>query len=255
MAVLRFVFCAGSSRWSERQPVFSFFKLEVPESISFNKDEARRWAYELNSKKHSSDGICYTEDDIVRSSAVAAIFNSCDWAAVSGGWFNQPTTASDALDYVKKLGRKVEEVEHLIGQDAASSMSYACDILRQRFPLGEDAIAAHPQSALRYAQMFGRFKECEPYMAGVEYMAEKYGELMREKNLWGEWTEEEVMRSPVWLFQYAKDYMKGSLTETLHQAMQMFSFNNPNNPLIKRYFTVKRYKYRKRRKPKNVNNV
>lgn len=255
MPTFRFVFCKGGTRWHDRAAVFDFLKVNVPEGIAINEsnDDVRRWAYNLLGDRHGSDSLCFSERHL-DNLAVAAIFSVPNWDTMEGKWFKTPKTPDEALYYINKIGRSPDAgVEHLVAQKSETAEKYAIDILRNRFPLGEPAIAKDSSASLRYALRFGRFKEGEATIAQHEYQAEKYGEMIRASKVgWSDWTEEEVMRSPVWLFQYAKDYMKGSLPETMHQAMQMFSFNHPNNSFVKRYFSTKRYKFRKRRKKKEV---
>ena len=93
-----------------------------------------------------------------------------------------------------------------------------------------------------------RAKRCpglEPHICnGPE--AEKYAKgLLRSE--WKGWTVEELARNPCWAFYYAKDICKGRLPEVLDNMMTMMSFQEPDNPWVKRYFKTKRYRKRNRK--------
>jgi len=93
-----------------------------------------------------------------------------------------------------------------------------------------------------------RAKSVEPFiLAGdrAEFRAAKYAKLLN-KNMWSDWTAEELIRHPCWMFYYAKNVCRGRLPEVLDNAMTMKSFEDSDNEWIKKYFATK--KYRKRNK-------
>jgi hypothetical protein len=53
---------------------------------------------------------------------------------------------------------------------------------------------------------------------------------------WDEWTEDEVLESPMWTCLYAES---GGTFESLETAMVMYSYGNPSDPWVKRYFEWK----------------
>lgn len=87
-----------------------------------------------------------------------------------------------------------------------------------------------------------RVRDFEPHFAKDEITAEKY--VKRCSLDWKEWTDEELIHSPVYMFYYAMKVCKGRLPEHLDNAMNMVSFKNPDSKYVKRYFGTKRYRIR-----------
>jgi len=74
------------------------------------------------------------------------------------------TDPFEAFLYVKKLGKRVPELEAIIAKDARCSVLYAVKVLNnERFELGEDVIKTDPKSACRYAieVLKGRWTEAD----------------------------------------------------------------------------------------------
>lgn len=96
---------------------------------------------------------------------------------------------------------------------------------------------------ISYWVAFGRqrTKEIEHLIALSDKDAIAYAKSLRPED-WLQFSDEELLRSPVFLFHYAKDVCKGRLPDHLDNAMNMMSFNMPENPFIKRYFGTKRYR-------------
>lgn len=90
-----------------------------------------------------------------------------------------------------------------------------------------------------------RAKSIEHLICVDDRKAEKYAKIMG-REFWNEWTAEEVMRHPCWLFHYAKYVCRGRLPDFLDNAMTMKSFEDGDSEWIKKYFATK--KYRKRNK-------
>jgi hypothetical protein len=88
-----------------------------------------------------------------------------------------------------------------------------------------------------------RVRELEPKIAEFEGNAERY--VKKCENIdWINWTEEELVVSPVFMFNYALKVCKGRLPDHLDSAMNMESFKNPDSKYVKRYFKTKRYRTR-----------
>jgi hypothetical protein len=54
------------------------------------------------------------------------------------------------------------------------------------------------------------------------------------KKPWVEWAEEEFLENPMWIYLFLK--ANGSVSDSLHSAMTLSSYENPNNEYVKRYF-------------------
>jgi len=108
-----------------------------------------------------------------------------------------------------------------------------------------DSTPQEPEDALslwRCLSGRGRSLDLEPIIAQDDHIAEVYSQSF-EKSSWVNWTDEELVRNPCWLFMYAQQVMKGKLPENLHSAMIMHSFSSPENKYVKRYCRGRRYKY------------
>lgn len=192
----------------------------------------------------------FTEYDVVDDPIFTNLFKSIEWDKVEPQWFTEPNDHESASDYCSVVRQPVPKYEPLIAQDGETACEYAINCLRDFFPLGEPAIAQDSYYSVKYVEYFSkRLKEAEPMLAKSKGDAEKYAEIMRRKELWADWTVEELSRSPVWLFCYAKDYIKGPLPEQLHAAMMLFSFNDSKNEYVQRYFKTKRYQPKHLRAP------
>lgn len=91
-----------------------------------------------------------------------------------------------------------------------------------------------------------RSREIESLICENIKDAEKYAKMLPRES-WHDWTAEELMLSPCWMFYYAKNVCKGRLPELLDNAMMMKSFEDSDNHWIKRYFGTKRYRVRNRK--------
>lgn len=99
-----------------------------------------------------------------------------------------------------------------------------------------------------YWVSFGRqrIKEIEHLITASEKDALAYAKSLRAED-WLEFTDEELLRSPVFMFYYAKDVCQGRLPDHLDNAMNMMSFKFPDDQFIKRYFATKKYRVRSRK--------
>lgn len=96
------------------------------------------------------------------------------------------------------------------------------------------------------ADMKKRAPGLEPFIFDDYKKAEAYAKGL-DRDQWQGWTLEELGRNPCWCFYYAKDVCKGRLPEVLDNMMAMLSFQNPDNPWVKRYFKTKKYRKRNRK--------
>lgn len=223
------------------------FVVSVPDSIgNVDDSKVKNWALRL---QWSEDGVrrwtqtqtYFTEGDGKSSPIVKSMFESVDWNSVSPSWFKEPSNSEEALDYARTVGCRVKEYEHLIAQDSNASFSYSCEI-DDPFPAGEGLIAKDLSLSIRYADAHGiRMMEAEDKISENEAAAEEYGEVMNSFRLWDTWKEEEVTRSPAWVYMYSR---KRKVPESIHNAMVMFSFRDAGNKWVKKYFGKKKNRSR-----------
>lgn len=207
---------------------------------AFNqKCSQRRWRW--NRK------IALSEEDAGFSPLVRSMFEGVDWGSVEPIWIIMPSDHLEAYDYVKQVGPSAS-AEGLIASDTTTSYKYAMDVLNGRFQQGEEAIAKDPVKSVNYANVAKcRIIPGEKGISEVEELAIHYGKLMKKYGLWGSWSEDDVARSPIWMYQYAKDYLKGSLPESLHNRMHLMSFSElDSNKWIKKYLGAKKYVLKRR---------
>lgn len=88
-----------------------------------------------------------------------------------------------------------------------------------------------------------RVREFEPKFAECESTAEIYIKKCVNPD-WISWTEEELVISPVFMFNYALQVCKGRLPDHLDNAMLLASYKTPDSTYVKRYFKTKRYRIR-----------
>lgn len=226
--------------------------LDVPEEIGSFSDKGakeillkvvvqkipeRRWRW---NKK-----FAISESDSELSPEISMMFSFVDWNSAPRIWFDAPSDPSEALNYVKTVGL-APSVEHLLASNSATAYQYSMDILEGKFLLGEKAIAEDPVWSVNYAKKSkSRIVAAEGGISESEELAFIYGKIMKEHGLWGSWSEDEVSRSPVWMYQYAKDYVGGPLPEMLHTKMHLGAFSDSDNKWIKKYLGAKKYLSRK----------
>lgn len=190
--------------------------------------------------------IALSEADAKMSPEIGVMFGSVDWPSVPKIWLEMPENQKEASEYVEVVG-PAPSVEHLIAKDTNAAYRYAMDILEAKFPMGEEAIGRDPIKSINYAtKMRCRIIPGEESMSKVEKIAVKYGSLMKNLGLWKEWSEQEVSRSPVWMYQYAKDHVGGTLPDSLHNRMHMLGFSDYNGKWAKKYIGAKKYMSKKK---------
>lgn len=235
------------------KPRVRAMRLSVPdEVVSHDSKAVRTWAMRLSwvslGRNWSSSKIYLTEQDATEDRTIKAMFDSVDWQAVELSWFDTPKDAESALEYFNSVSQPIPSYEHLIAKDAACAFTYSCHNAKP-FPEGEDSIAKSREFCVKYSKKHGiRLRQAEDMIAKDEDLSFEYGEVMRAKKLWGDWTESELIRSPAWLYQYAKDEIRGALPQTLHTAMMMFSFQDAKNFWVCKYLKAKKYQPKKERK-------
>lgn len=173
------------------------------------------------------------------------------------------TDANASYNYSRNVIRaKWEKGEEVISADAGLSLSYAKDVLKSPFAAGEAAIANDPRATLEYARhvLRGRFLAGEPCIAktettglgGSSWVENYYESVVKSPADWHNWTEDQLKLSPCWMYNYAKDYLKGRLPDVLHNHMFAFSMTLKDNYYVKKYFKAKRYqkkvKYRRKKR-------
>ena len=182
------------------------------------------------------------EHDTAQSPEISAMFAAVDWASAERIGTDFLTNAEFAYEYVKMVGAPVPELEPLIAADCRCAYLYAMNVVGA-FQAGEKAIAGDLRSSVDYSERVGvRIMPAEDNIAKVDSLAARYGVAMGKHRLWGSWTEDELVRSPVWIYQYAKDHVGGPLPETLHNAMHLLSIQHSVNEWIKKYFSAKKYR-------------
>lgn len=190
----------------------------------------------------------FSELDASLSQLILRMFDGADWNSVEPVWIVMPDTAHEALEYVKLVGPS-KSAEGILASDTYSSYKYAMEILKGVFPEGEEAIGKDALKSVNYAAMSkNRIIPGENLIAECEGLSFDYGKIMKKHGLWGSWTEDEVARSPVWMYQYAKDHMKGRLPDSLHNKMHLMSFSeSDSNKWMKKYLGAKKYVLKKKR--------
>lgn len=218
--------------------------LEIPDSVKdLTREKAKEFVlFALRSSGTSSYPTVLCEHDTVHSPEISAMFDSVDWDSAEEIGDELPTKPHDAFNYIKMVDAPVLELEPLIASVPDLAYLYAMNFAG-RFPAGERAIAKNPSNSLNYASSLGtRIRDAEDMIAENDSFAAKYGLTMKKHELWDSWTEEELSRTPVWMYQYAKDHMNGALPESLHNLMYLKSVTDPDNLWIKKYFKAKKYR-------------
>lgn len=186
-----------------------------------------------------------SEKDAENSPEIDRMFKFVDWERVTPMWLARPTNYLSAYEYVKLVG-PAPSAEEFIAQDTCCSYKYAMEILGGRFPKGEEAIGKDPLKSVNYAKMAKcRIPPAENEISKNEELSIRYGKIMKEYSLWASWTEEDISRTPVWMYQYAKDHLGESLPDRLHNTMHMLSLCESNNKWIRKYLGSKKYMSKK----------
>ena len=132
-----------------------------------------------------------------------------------------------------KIGERWEEVEPIVlGHSSSSIINYANNCIKGRWIEGEKKLleTTHMTSKLEYCEtvLKGRWEEFEDILFGMNN-TEKQAE---------------------YVYQYAKNVIKGKLPEVLHNKMIMTYSMNRNDEFLVKYFKAKKYKVEKENKIK-----
>lgn len=247
MAAFRFIVLDADREETPRNRVLPVV-ISLPEGMPAPPEEKiRDWASGVVTRKVSEwrwvRKLTLTETDARLSPEIASMFAIVGWENIKPLEVEVPESPSDAYEYAKLVGGPVPFLERVIAGDCLSSYRYAMDFSETGFPVGEAAIANDVLKSLNYARRAKkRIGRAEDEISKDERSAFQYGEIMRDNGLWGSWTEEEVARCTVWMYQYAKDHVGGALPDALHNAMHLTSITRPEDKWIKKYFSAKKYR-------------
>lgn len=226
--------------------------LDVPEDVKFPDEQSSKEliirAINQNSphrKWRWNRKLALSEKDAELSVPLKRMFEGVDWDAAESLWLTLPENSSEAHEYVNMVGPS-KSAEPILASDTFTAYKYAMDILKARFPEGEAAIGKDAVKSINYADMAKcRIVPAENLISEHEGLSLEYGKVMKRHSLWGSWNEDEVARSPVWMYLYAKDYMKGRLPDTLHNRMHLMSFEDSENKWMRKYLGAKKYMNKK----------
>jgi hypothetical protein len=226
--------------------------LDVPEDIEKPNDQlAKNLIIKAINQNHPhrewrwNRKIALSEEDASRSIPLQKMFESVNWDAIESFWLTSPENAREAQEYVGLVGPS-QSVEPILATDTFTAYKYAMDVLKTRFPEGELAISKDAVKSINYANMAGcRMIFAEDLISKHEGLSLEYGKVMKKHDLWNLWSEDDVSKSPVWMYLYAKDHIKGRLPDTLHNKMHLMSFENSENKWVKKYLKAKKYMNRK----------
>lgn len=146
---------------------------------------------------------------------------------------NKPNLACEYAAVVIK-GRW-EEAEKNIAEDNAIALRYATEIIKGRFAAYEKRILKDKSQLVHYCtRIKQRIEEFEPIIAKASFddvMAYTKNVICGRFEL----AESKIMTKPKWILEYSRVLGKKPSDE-MHSAMTMFSFQDPNNKIIKQYF-------------------
>lgn len=128
-----------------------------------------------------------------------------------------------------------EEAEESIAQDESSALDYACKIIKGRFPAYEKIISKDRNQIIHYCILIQkRWPEVEEFIAkGPTSYSIQYARHIIKGRF--EVAEPKIATKPKWILDYARA-LGQKPSQELHNAMTMYSFQNPNDKIIKQYF-------------------
>lgn len=247
MTTLKFIVIDTDREETPRNRAFPV-AISLPEGMPPPPDEKiKDWAAGVVTRKVRDwrwvKKVVLSERDASFSPEIGRMFHSVDWEGLTPLEVEIPESPAEAYEYAKLVGGPVPCLEKVIAGETLSSYRYAMDLSDSGFPMGEAAIANDALKSLNYARKAKKRIRCaEDTISSDERFAFQYGEIMRNNGLWASWTDEEVARSTVWMYQYAKDHVGGPLPETLHNAMHLTSITRPGDKWINKYFSAKKYR-------------
>lgn len=247
MIRLKFIVIDSDREETPRNRAFPVL-ISLPEGMPAPPgDKIKDWAANVVTRKVPDwrwvKKLVLSEKDAELSPEIGRMFEFVDWEGLAPLEVEVPESPADAYEYAKLVGGPVPFLERVISRETLSSYRYAMDLADSGFPMGEAVIAADVLKSLNYARKAKKRILCaEDEIGKDERSAFQYGEIMRSNGLWGSWKEEELARSTVWMYQYAKDHVGGVLPDMLHNAMHLASINRPSDKWIKKYFSAKKYR-------------
>jgi hypothetical protein len=184
---------------------FEPFKVVVPDWVPEDFDQHRVFDEIANAGYLSA--IVMVEDDFSYR---------VDWDNVQSSWLKDPKDFEDLYEYVGILGVPCPKFEHFIQapNEACEYLSRFSDI--KRYKGLEDLVSQDDDYAFEYLK-----KMC--------YNPNKFD--------FSDWTEEEICRSPVWIYFCGK---KHGFSEFLYNAMTVFSFSKPDSVWVKKFMNTKK---------------
>jgi hypothetical protein len=110
------------------------------------------------------------------------------------------------------------DAEDKIKKSPSHAFKYARQVVKGRWPEAEDFISKDPTWAAAYASeiLCSRWPDAEKYIARRNDAAEEYIKALKD---FSDWTHEEIARSPVWMYYYAK-MLGEALPEPMHSLME-----------------------------------
>ena len=138
-----------------------------------------------------------------------------------------------AYRYCKEvINRRWYAAEEAIKKDCRSSCGYAKDLIKGRWHEAEKIIAKAPDWATVYAEdvLKSRFVDAEAAIARNDNAALNYYHFVI-KGDWRGWSDKQIMRSDVWMYQFAKS-LGCMLPKELHEQMIL---RNPKREYVARY--------------------
>lgn len=117
------------------------------------------------------------------------------------------------------IKQRWHDAEDVIKKDPFSAYSYSAKVIKGRWPEAEKYIKKSSKWACAYAVdlIKGRWKEAENTIAKNQYAAHDYYFGIIKGN-WTNWGFEDIGRSTVWMYYYAKK-ISDKLPEELHVKM------------------------------------
>lgn len=159
-----------------------------------------------------------------------------DWDRVDPVWLSDPKTWDEFSEYVDVVCGDLKNFEHLIFNNNAELVDGSW-VLTQ-----EDDSVYHRISHYMYRCDNKRMRRFENIISEDEEFSERYIKNIRVD--WADWTIEEVMRSPVWMYEYCS---ANGFDEQIYSAMMCLSFSS-DSLYVKKFMNTKRFVPRNVRK-------
>jgi hypothetical protein len=140
-----------------------------------------------------------------------------------------------AAAYASKVVKgRWEEAEKAICEDAVASIQYAVEAIKGRFPAYEKRIMKEADKVLEYCRAIGqRLPEAEGKIAksGLHIILDYVSHVVKGRF---EAAEAKIITKPKWILLYSNAV--GKKIPEMNTAMTMFSFQKPDDKVVKMYF-------------------